>query len=688
MVPVERDQAGTLKHILKGDPDDAEYDSLIYIETGRVDARKRKELRETLRAAMADVHAAVADWPKLQAAMKADAQAIEAADPESAALLQWLEGGMLTQLGHLVRHRDGSMHDQLGICRKGSTPVLADASFERAFEWFDRKGNARELLIVKANHLSRVHRRVPLDLLITPMREGGRENGKVTAISLHAGVWTSAGLATPPRNVPRLRAELARVMGRLDLDEGGHTGKALVHALTALPHDLVIGFRETDVERVATTMMSLVDRPRPRLLLVEAPLARHLFAFVWLPRDLMSTQVRRQIQAMLEDGAQAQMLDWSLEVEGGNLALLRFVLDIRDGSIAPDEAVLDAQLQTLLRGWSEAVEGELATLVEPGRAAALALRWAEAFPMAFRGRFGAREAALDIARLRALGVHADGEMARQRDARLYFCEREQPACLRLKLYQAEGSVPLSDAVPTLENFGFQVLTEMPTDLEDGRLGTVHDFRLELASGVAPQSLVDRAGAIEEAVAAVLNGEAENDSFNRLVAAVGLSAREANWMRAFYRYLRQAGVSYTIYTVVDALARAPEITRALVALFTASHDPAFAGDRAAAADEARSAIRRSLVRVARDQRRPLAAPLPIADRGDPAHQRFRARKRRSNRFQDRFQAGPGPAQADPVARDLRLFAPRRGHPFARRADRARGACAGRTAATISAPKCSG
>ena len=43
-------------------------------------------------------------------------------------------------------------------------------------------------------------------------------------------------------------------------------------ALTTLPHDLVIGFSDSDVARVATTMMSLVDRPRPRLALVEAPL--------------------------------------------------------------------------------------------------------------------------------------------------------------------------------------------------------------------------------------------------------------------------------------------------------------------------------------------------------------------------------------------------------------------------------
>jgi len=592
VVPVERDAAGVLQSIPKGDPDDAAYDSLIYVETERVDALRRKQLRETLRLTMAAVHAAVADWPKLRAAMQADAAAIEGADAESAALLRWLDGGMLTQLGHLVRHRDGTLTDQHGICRKGREPVLAEASFERAFEWFERRGNARELLIVKSNHLSRVHRRVPIDLFLVPRRE----RGKINSLSLHAGVWTSAGLAAPPKAVPLLRAELNRLMERLDLDAGGHTGKALVHALTALPHDLVIGFQEADVERVATTMMSLVDRPRPRLTLVEAPLKRHLFAFVWLPRDLLSTQIRLEIQALLEEGAQAQLLDWSLEVEGGNLAMLRFVLDIRDGSAAPAEDALNAQFQTLLRGWSEAVEGELSTMIEPGRAAAVALRWAEAFPTAFRGRAGPQEAARDITRLRALGAHAEGGSTRQRDARLYVSERNEPECLRLKLYQAEGSLPLSDAVPALENFGFHVLTEMPTELDEGRLGTIHDFRLSLAPGVDAASLVARAEAVESAIAAVLNGEAENDSFNRLVPEVGLSARETDWLRAFYRYLRQAGVSFTIYTVVDALARAPEITRALVALFTANNDPDFSGDRQAAADQARETIRRALVRV--------------------------------------------------------------------------------------------
>ncbi|MBX7494744.1 NAD-glutamate dehydrogenase [Qipengyuania sp. 6B39] len=591
VVPVERKKDGALSVLPEGDPDDAYWESMIYIETARVDAKTRRTLEATIRETLADVRAAVADWPKLQKAMATDAKRIADADSEGAALLEWLNSGMLTQLGHVTRHRDGTQDKPLGICRKSTPELLAEASFERAFAWFENTANTRIPLVIKANHMSQVHRRVPLDLFIVPVREGG----KLAALSIHAGVWTSAALAAPPRAVPRLRGQLDELHDRYGFDETGHGGKALVHAMTALPHDLLIGFPEEDVERVATTMMSLVDRPRPRLTLVAAPLARHLFAFVWLPRDMLATQVRLEIKAMLEQAAGARLLDWSLEVEGGNLAMLRFVLDIREGSTAPDEEALEESLQTLLRGWSEAVEAELAKIEEPSRAAALALRFAESFPTAFRGRFGPHDAAIDIARLHQLGASIENEEI-VRGARMYYCDRDPVGCLRLKLYQSEGSLPLSEGVPALENFGFHVQSEMPTVLDNGRLGTIHDFRLDLKQDGDPKGLIERADAIEEAIAAVLNGEAENDVFNRLVPEAGLSASEANWLRAFYRCLRQIGVGFTIYTVVDALAAAPDVTRALVALFTARHDPEFGSGRDKAIEDARTAIKRGLSKV--------------------------------------------------------------------------------------------
>jgi glutamate dehydrogenase len=594
IVPVSRDAEG---HLASLSDDAAATESMIYIETARIDARQRRELESLLAATLADVRSAVSDYPRMVALLNDDADKLD--DSEGAELLRWFAAGHLTQLGHVTRKRDGGHAQLLGICRRGDKAILADASYERAFATFDAAlaaGSLRAPIIVKANRMATVHRRVPLDLFLVPVVQGGA----VTAISVHAGLWTSAALSAAPAQIPRLREQMRNLGERFGFDPNGHTGKALRHALGVLPHDLLVSFSDDDVERVATTMTSLVDRPRPRLLLVQAPLARHVLAFVWLPRDQLSSQMRGRIQALIEQNPGVQVLDWSIQVEAGTLAMLRYVVDVREASAMPDEAELDNQLRILLRGWGEAVEAALVAHGEGSRAVAVTARYAEAFPMAYRSDYGPAEAAIDIGHLRRLaGSEAEitsGPHSR-RDVRLYRMASDGPERLRLKIYQNEGTLPLSDAVPALENFGFRVLEEIPTGLDRGRMGTIHDFLLELPAGEDAAPLLDRSKAIESAFAAVLNGAAENDVFNRLVVTAGLASGEADWLRAFYRYLRQTGASYTIATVVDALGRSPAITRGLIDVFRARHDPQFPGDREAAENEASAAIRTALAQVA-------------------------------------------------------------------------------------------
>ena len=599
IVSVRRDAVGRLTTILQnGGGSDAFEESMVYIETDRVDARTRVRLRKALEETLADVAAAVSDWPGLRAAMASDAVQLEAdgaRSAEGAALLRWLDRGHAMQLGHMVRLRDGGEAGALGICRTGTAGLLSDASCARAFAWFDASDRPTPL-IVKSNVVSRVHRRAPLDLFIVPRIADGRAIG----LSIHAGLWTSAALAAQPQDVPVLRQGLSAIMERLGLDPQGHAGKALVHALTALPHDLLIGFDHAQLERVATAMMSLVDRPRPHLVLVQSSLDRHLHAFIWLPRDLLTTAIRREIELLIAQASHATVRDWNLTVDGP-LATIQLLLDAPEEMSRVDEVALAASVRTLVRGWREAVEAELARTEAPGRASAITARFAEAFPLGYRTAYGAAEAAIDIRRLRALddagpGGSAGTDGVVTRDARLHCLDACPDGQLRLKLYQRHGSLPLSDAVPMLENFGFRVLGEDPTMLAGGDLGAMHDFVLELPAGLSGQDLLARASSIEPAISAVVNGAAEDDGFNRLITGAELAPRDVDVLRALFRYLRQTGMTYAIATVVDALQRAPKVTHGLIALFTARHDPAFAGDRAEGATRAAEAIRAGLAEV--------------------------------------------------------------------------------------------
>ncbi|WP_010161006.1 NAD-glutamate dehydrogenase [Sphingomonas sp. PAMC 26617] len=550
---VTRDSDGALTEV-----DEGPAESMIYIELERVDARERRELVTDLAKNLADVRAAVGDWHALQDALAADIATLP--EGEGSALLAWLLDRNMTLLGHQTWSGTGSgtgttdeatEAQALGIARNPQpVPILAEASRVLAMRWFEDGGEAP--LLLKSNLISGVHRHVPLDLVLVPLRDGAR----VAGLSIHSGLWTSAALGAAPEDVPVLRARLAALEAKFGFDPKGHTGKALTHALAALPHDLITGFTPEALENVALTAMSLADRPRPKLVLVRSTLGRHLFAFVWLPRDDLTTARRLAIGEMLAEAANASVLNWSIAVDD-TIALIRFTLDLREGGVLPETEALDTRIARMVRGWVPAVEAALVEQTDAARAARLALKHAAGFPQGYRAANTADEAARDIVRLARLENPGD------RSVRLY---RDERGATRLKIYREGGALALSDAVPVLENFGFRVIEELPTALLGDEQGFVHEFLVEMGGTVPDATL------LEDAIRAVLENRAENDAFNRLIVDAGLSSESVLLFRAWFRYLRQAGLTYGLVTVVDALRRAPKVAAALVERFTAAHDP--------------------------------------------------------------------------------------------------------------------
>src|SRR5690606_3966054 len=250
------------------------------------------------------------------------------------------------------------------------------------------------------------------------------------------------------------------------------------------------------------------------------------------------------------------------------------------------------------------------------RAAALAARYAEAFPQTYRADYGPAEAAQDIERLRRL-ASGERDCPLGRDARLYRLDGDPLDQVRLKIYQLGGAMPLSDAVPALENFGFRVLAENPTRLGGTDPGPIHDVRPARAQA-GPDAVLARAAASERAVGAVIHARAEDDVFNRLIVGTGLSAQEAAWMRALYRYLSQTSIAFTIYTVVDALAGAPAVTRGLIELFRRRRDAEFSGGPSGAAAGAEESYRARLARVDASNHDPLQRLYSASRRAGQLH----------------------------------------------------------------------
>src|SRR5690606_23679191 len=107
--------------------------------------------------------------------------------------------------------------------------------------------------------------------------------------------------------------------------------------------------------------------------------------------------------------------------------------------------------------------------------------------------------------------------------------------VRFKMYSRGQPVILSDCLPMLERMGLRVLEERQFRLmrSDGGLRQmymIHDFLME-KEGPGNIDVGTGKRAFEEAFAAVWQGAAESDGFNRLVLGAGLDWREVTVLRA-------------------------------------------------------------------------------------------------------------------------------------------------------------
>ncbi|HEV2595163.1 MAG TPA: NAD-glutamate dehydrogenase domain-containing protein [Sphingomicrobium sp.] len=579
VVCVTRDAQGELQSVEPLCGDKSRRESMMYVELDRADARGRQELAADLRRVLEDVRLAVRDWESLQSKMREDAAGIS--DPEGAALLNWFADGAMTLLGYQSEKPYEAPSNALGIFSIPGAPTDKGGALG-AMQYFESGGDVP--LMAKAERKSTVHRRVPLDLVVVPVKAGDT----VAGIGVHAGLWTSEALRVPPENVPVLRARLKQLDADFGFDPKGHSGKALRHAVASLPRDLVIAIDYEELRDLVMIAMSLADRPRPALLQVRSILKGQLFTFVWLPREELSTARRTAIAMLLENEIGREITSWSVELGDADLALIRYTQYIDEDSPAPDTESLDAAVVEMVRGWAPAVEAELISAAGAARATRLALTYIGSFPDGYRARTAPEEGAADILRLCELSDEHDRGVRISRD------EHDPVGQLRLKTYRRGGLIPLSDVVPVLENFGFRVLEEFPTALASGN-GYIHDFRVEVGSEADIRSIITRSDEIERAISNVLCGSAEDDEFNQLVLYVGLDMRPVVWLRAWFRYLRQTGSSFGLLTVVEALRRAPNATRALIGGFVAAHDPSTA-KRQEKVEEFNDQLDRSLAKI--------------------------------------------------------------------------------------------
>lgn len=601
---VRRDLTGKLIEVLPTRPSaedlphDAHVESWIHVEIDReTDRADLKQITADLLRVLSDVREAVEDWEKMRdAALRiADELPAEpAADDlreqeveEARELLRWLSGDHFTFLGY----REYQLRDDdsltavpgtgLGILRsdpqhgdEDSHPV--SPSFERLPA--DARAKAREhklLVLTKANSRATVHRPSYLDYVGVKKFD---ENGEVVGERRFLGLFSSAAYTESVRRVPVVRRKVEEVLRGAGFSPNSHDGRDLLQILETYPRDELFQTPADELRAIVTSVLYLQERRRLRLYLRQDEYGRYYSALVYLPRDRYTTGVRLRIIDILKEELNGTSVDFTAWNTESILSRLHFVVRVEPGTELAqlsdaDKDRIEARLVEAARSWADGFGEALTAECGEERAAELLRQYGNAFPEGYKADHSPRSAVADLVHLQALGEQDTKDFALS----LYEPVGAAPGERRFKIYRTGEQVSLSAVLPALNRMGVEVTDERPYELRcsDRTTAWIYDFGLRLPK--SPNGNGDHLGddgreRFQEAFAATWTGQAEIDGFNALVLSAGLNWRQSMVLRAYAKYLRQAGSTFSQDYMEDTLRNNVHTTRLLVSLFEARMSP--------------------------------------------------------------------------------------------------------------------
>ncbi|MFE4801523.1 NAD-glutamate dehydrogenase [Streptomyces sp. NPDC056708] len=578
-----------------GLPHDALVESWIHVEIDReTDRSDLQQISTDLLRVLSDVRETVEDWDKMRdAALRiADDLPGEPLDDladeevnEARELLRWLAADHFTFLGY----REYELKDTdalaavpgtgLGILRSDPHHSVDEAhpvspSFDRLPADARAKARERKLLILtKANSRSTVHRPSYLDYVGVKKFDA---DGNVIGERRFLGLFSSAAYTESVRRVPVIRRKVAEVLEGAGFSPNSHDGRDLLQILETYPRDELFQTPVDQLRSVVTSVLYLQERRRLRLYLRQDEYGRYYSAIVYLPRDRYTTGVRLRLIDILKEELGGTSVDFTAWNTESILSRLHFVVRVAPGTELPDltdaEADrIEARLVEAARSWADGFQEALNAECGEERAAELMRQYGHSFPEGYKADHTPRSAVADL-------VHLEALKKDEKDFALSLYEPvgAGPGERRFKIYRTGEQVSLSAVLPALQRLGVEVVDERPYELRcaDRTHAWIYDFGLRMpqTNGNGNYLADDARDRFQDAFAAVWTGEAENDGFNSLVLGAGLNWRQAMVLRAYAKYLRQAGSTFSQDYMESTLRNNVHTTRLLVSLFEARMSP--------------------------------------------------------------------------------------------------------------------
>jgi glutamate dehydrogenase len=586
-IRLSRDEHGVINGIFPrlGElSSDQQIEAPIFLEIDKhTDPELLAQIKQSILHGLNDNHAVVDDWQAMRDHIQASIHELDQAPisldaeevTETKAFLQWIEDHHFTFLGmrdyELTKHKGEAVLQAipgsgLGVLREQlSHPSTRNLS-EMTPEARELILSQHILVVSKTSTLATVHRDAYTDYIgIKRFNAEGQVIGERRVI----GLYTAAAYNTNPKHIPFLRHKVALIMQNSLLNPRSHAGKVLLNILETFPRDDLIQTPDDELLELVMGIFHMQERRCIRLFARMDVYHRFVSCLVYVPKDRYNIELQDTLQQVLTTAFHSNEVTLATHFSESVLARLHFIIRLNpEEKNVFDFKAIEQQLIIAGRSWTDELHRHLLETLEEEQANTLFVKYKHAFPAVYSSNFSPKIAVHDVLQVERLNA------TNQLEINFYQINASSNQFeFRLKLYQLESTLVLSDVLPILENLGMRAISERPymLKLADNTTAWVNEFLIEYLPS-SEFNIAEMSELFQQAFARVWFDDAENDGFNQLVLAAGLDWSQVAILRAYAKYFKQIGFTFSQDYIESALLHHAYITKKLAELFALRFDP--------------------------------------------------------------------------------------------------------------------
>ncbi|MCB9736346.1 MAG: NAD-glutamate dehydrogenase [Deltaproteobacteria bacterium] len=412
----------------------------------------------------------------------------------------------------------------------------------------------------KSSSDSVLHRRGKVDEIV--VRTFDHDGAPAGGLVLH-GMFTFKGLGEPGGGIPILRRKLGRIIDHAGAVRTSYEHKSIVHAFNALPVEYLFEADVAAIESLIEMTVSADDSREIRSHIAAQPDSRSAYAFIVLPKEHYSDDLRALLQMVLQAELGASYADHRVYLGKFGSVALHFYLTGSHAFDTHDLHAIEEKLVAVGTPWTLRLRRALEQEYGDSVAAELYEKYSEAFGEGYGDVTDVSAAVVDIRHIER--VIEDGRIRFD-----ILPSTTDPSDALLRIYSPKDLL-LTDILPVVDNFGIVVAEQFAFDITPEHTNqrlTTNTLRIRRGD---PDVLGHRQEVID-ALTAVFEKKMRSDRLNRVLLPGRLTWREVDVLRAYFLYSRQVGSGLTSEIVQKTLIAHRGYVHDLAELFRTRFDP--------------------------------------------------------------------------------------------------------------------